>query len=246
MPPQELTFGDWNTDTATSTNIQITNNGDTFTLESQLQNNAVAQWDAQTLTANDGDTITNLPDSVGAFDLTDGSGLTYQANGINGNPSLLSNGSTDELGRNSFGQQFTQPYSISGIIKMETQNSTNQALIGFFDSGGGTSGTVWGDRTSGDRIIFSGSTLSGGAADTTVIAFVAVFNGASSVFNVDGVESTGDAGTREIANNMMRIGTDAGASSYANALHGEYVLYNAALDSTQRADEIDRLQTTWA
>lgn len=43
MPPQELTFGDWNSDTASSSNVDIASGGDTFTLAEVVPNSSVAR-----------------------------------------------------------------------------------------------------------------------------------------------------------------------------------------------------------
>ena len=69
MPPQELTFGDWNSDTATSTNIDI--QGDTFTLATT----AITSFEGD-LSAFSGDTGAFETTTAQAYDGTQSLGKT--------------------------------------------------------------------------------------------------------------------------------------------------------------------------
>ena len=198
---------------------------------------------------SDGDTITSLTDQIGSKDLTDGPGLTYDADGINGNPAARGNGVDQYLRRTSWGIDRDLPVTVSGVF--QRNSTTGFGIHVGWESGvsGKVSCAVYPDRddVSNTFDIYSGQALNDGGSDNNAHAYVAVFDGANSVFNVDGTEYTGGSGGRAIgANEEMAIGANPdGSQNYLDGWNGEVVLTPERLDSSQRAEEINRLQELW-
>lgn len=67
MPPLELTYGDWTTDTAQSTNIDIASGGDTFELATTIPDSGVSRWEFEQ----------DVTDSWGSNDGTDNTSAGY-------------------------------------------------------------------------------------------------------------------------------------------------------------------------
>jgi hypothetical protein len=199
---------------------------------------------------SDGDRINTLTDQIGSKDLTDGAGLDYTASAINGYPAAFSDGVDDGLGLDSWGDSYSLPYTVSGVFQRVEDTGFGIHVCWRGGASGSLAGGVYPSRSdygSSTFDLFNGTALNGPNADNNPHAYVAVFDGVDSVFNVDGTEFTGDAGTVPIdTNGPMRIGKDSrNSTGYTKAYHGEVVLTPERFDSAQRDDEIARLKDEW-
>lgn len=93
--------------------------------------------------------------------------------------------------------------------------------------------------------IFAGTLLTSGTAATTgVHTLIAVFDGASSALYVDGTEVvSGDAGAQAL--DRVVLGAEADGTDDPDVEMVEVLLYDRALDATERSDLLDYFDTTY-
>jgi hypothetical protein len=185
-PPQELSFGDWNSDTATSTNVDI--QGDTFTLEQTLPDTAVIHFNAQNLSGySDGDTVTTWPDDANGNDAT-GEG-TYRASAINGNPAVEHDGSNDGF-TGSLSTSYSQP-NVLYVVMLADQKHDGRLMHGDPNANNldfSTGNDAW--------LYFSGNVQTGSSTISRQLLTVR-FDGANSLIREDGTQTnSGDAGAQ--------------------------------------------------
>lgn len=217
-----------------------------FGLPVDIPDSVVAQYDAQQLNLNDQDRITSWDDPINGYTLTDGPGLDYVSEGLNGHPSAFADGTDDTLGLDSWLVDLTQPITISGAVELLSTDGDQQQIHGWEDGSGSTALGHYIDGGSGDRFLFSGTTLDGGAVDTEVVIYVAVFDGANSIFLDNGTEYAGDAGSRDgTSGGAMRLGAAQNETRHTHAHIGEIAVHDTGLDATARDDEYQRLLSKW-
>jgi hypothetical protein len=130
---------------------------------------------------------------------------------------------------------------------MLNQNQSGNNVHVAVEGSAGAS-AIYSDTGDGKFRQYSGGSLNDGTQDKNPHAYVAVFDGANSVFNVDGTEYTGDPGSRDVSSGgYFTVGAVDPSQSigHTNAYHGEVVFTPERLDSTQRDNEIARLKNEW-
>jgi len=130
----------------------------------------------------------------------------------------------------------SQPVTLSTVAK-RTGNFTNTQGIWGGVSRGAEFGV--GANTLG---VYGGTDLLATAADNTWHALQGVMNSTSSVINIDGTDTTGDAGTG-YPNTFWLIGQF--GSSFLDGDFREGGAWDAAWDATQRDDVTANQQTFW-
>jgi len=203
-----------------------------------------SRWDPRELSATDGDRITTLPDLQGVNDMSAGNGADYEANGINGNPALLFDGSTDVLAVDAWDVQINQPFTIAAIAQRNGTGGGDEVVHDGAD--GGDSGFIaWNDG--GQYRIFSGNSVAGGSADQNLHVTVSVYDSTSSEIFLDGSSlASGDAGTRGIdpGTDFHMGGRQAGGGNNAfGGVIGEILFYDGIPDTSAVYNYLD---TEWS
>lgn len=215
-PPQELSFGDWDVDTASSTDVDISSDGDTFTLATTIP-------DSEDLHAHydfpQEDGAMPVTDQTGnGYDLTDGS-YTGVGTSINGVQAGDYDG-TDDATYTSF-SEVSQPTTVSLVIQLESTPGD------FFDGFSGASELIRARDSTGNFGAFAGSNFdSTFSSDTNAHIITVLFNGASSVFRIDGQNvASGDSGTNGL--DGVTLGSrGAGSQNHSDIRIGEVLVYS--------------------
>lgn len=133
-----------------------------------------------------------------------------------------------------------QPCTLYLLAKQATWTINDVLAAGFTTA----TGRIW-QRTATPTIaLFSGSATASNAnlAVDTYGAIAAVFNGASSVLQVNmTTPTTGDAGAANLAG--LTLGADGAPASYGNVQVKEFMAFAAAHDANQRAAVIAYLRS---
>ena len=197
-----------------------------------IPDSAVAQYDAQAISASDGDAITTWEDQIGSND-ADGGSPIYRENGIGGFPSLEFDGSNDRFGTN---LSLSQPYTYIAVVDLFDASETKRIL----------------DRDSGDSvlffttdgwILFAGDSITGSSDDSKQL-LVGVFDGGDSLLREDGTETaSGDVGSGSPTD--IEIGAAATGANYWDGYIGEIMIYNDVLTSAEIGSEEERLSDKW-
>jgi len=175
--------------------------------------------------ANGSDVATWPDSSAQANNLTDGSGLnpTLQTNVQNGKPVVRFNGTNDRIADTGTDLGITQPNTVVIV-----GNQTSKATSGRFIDTGGTGRQIVGCNASGLFSIFASSSVTGAVDRSGAFhSFTGVFNGASSVGYVDGVqEFSGNPGSNGLG--FIVLGFDQGTTFLTGDL-AEICIYQGAL-----------------
>jgi hypothetical protein len=222
----------------TDSGIKAVNNK--ASLAPPLPPSAVHDYDAKTISANDGDSISSISDSIGNKDLS-GSGAIYDASSFNGNPSLSFSGGT---GLSATSYNLSQPYSIITILSYS--KGINGGAASFEGSGvnatlgdKGSDGLAWQGGFS--ALVMGSNTIQGNIVCTGTFSS----SGDASIYT-NGVE--GQFSSRSIPSfdfSDFSFGADNSGSTY-NGSVAELVVYNDNLDNTgNRQSEEQRLANKW-
>lgn len=91
-------------------------------------------------------------------------------------------------------------------------------------------------------ILFSGSSVTGGALDLSTHALIGIFNGASSSLKIDGgTPISGNAGTQGINDFVIGSAKGSGAAIGMNGLIGEFIVFNSSIS----AGDQTLIRTSW-
>lgn len=188
--------------------------------------------------------ITDAANAVSQWADYDGSGRNLlQATGASqpakqGDGTILLDGGTDFMKCAAF--VLIQPNTV--YLRMKQITWANNDYI--FDGELINSGVLYQGAVTPGLIVFAGSNgpASSGLAVDTWGSIAAVFNGASSVIQVNGTSSTA---ANPGAGNMggFTLGASANGTLCANVQVAEIIIYNVAHDATQRAAVIAYLDT---
>lgn len=239
MPPLELTYGDWNTDTATSTNINI--QGDTFTLATQIPDSAFAHYPADGLSTADGNILDPYPDAIGSLDLSASGNPLYRTNSQNGLATVELDG-TDDTYRSPTFTAVSQPFTIFVVCKMNSTSDDDRII----DTKGLTGGRIYFRQNSGSWEWFAGSfnTISYGSSDTNWHIHTLYADGSNSFARVDGTQYSLDIGSNGFE--ILHFGSDSSASDfYADMNVAEIVPCSAGLSTSDIESEEQRLSDKW-
>lgn len=189
--------------------------------------------------------ITSAASAVSGWADQSGNGRDYaQATGANqpdvtASGTILFNGSSDTLKTADF--TLAQPYTRYFRLKQVTWTDTDYIADGNTTNVGGIA-----QRGVTPAIdLFAGG--GGAAASNTALAvgawgsLCAVFNGASSVLQINDTTTTGDPGAS--AAGGLTLGASGGGTSPSNIEVAEEIVYSVAHDATQRADVIAYLNS---
>lgn len=237
-PPQELTFGDWNGDTASSSNVDI--QGDTFTLATAIPDSVVTHFDATELSGfNDGDTVSTWPDEADGNDATASGSPVYRPNAINNNPAIEFDGANDSydapVGVTS------QPYTFISIVANTGSNGID-AIVGTRSEP-----LVINEYSHDDDQwqMFAGGNNQTGSGDIGVNVVSARYDGSNSALREDGAETAaGDAGGNDI--DALNIGWSAiRTSRYWEGYIGLVEMHDVALTDSEIANREQTLADQW-
>lgn len=161
---------------------------------------------------------------------------TTTAKLINNNPTVYFNAD----GHMSTGATWSlaQPFTIFAIGQLSTVTAPAKGMYGRSDGSlflRALSGTVW--------EMNGGASLTGGTQNTALHYFTCQFNGASSLFRVDGTQVTTGSGSVDINGYNFYVGED-GASHYWTGPVGEVIVYPSAL-STANMQSVESYLTRW-
>jgi hypothetical protein len=135
----------------------------------------------------------------------------------------------------------TNPHSVVLVMNIVVPQTTGITTpSGSFITAGTDLGQLQTSTT--DLYVNAGTSLKVGTGlnVTGWRVIIISFNGASTVVNINGVEYTGNAGTLPRA--VFSLGFQRGAS-WSNMAVAEAILYQSALDATQRAALVTQLRT---
>ena len=138
--------------------------------------------DARSLSLSDGQSVDPWPDDENSNDLTAGTAPTFKSSIINNNPVVRFNG-TDQFLDNSY-SQLSEPV-VWGWVWID-QDPNNSNIRGFADSQ--TSGEAQLQNRDGNYGMFSGTLQSGGSPDTNAHISTVRWDGANSVWRIDGTQ----------------------------------------------------------
>lgn len=155
---------------------------------------------------------------------------TYQTNIKNGFPALLSN-ALDAVNLMTAALLVNMAFTAFGAFKWVNTNGGNAYLL---------------DTGSNGEIVASGNTLNAiqmyaGVSFQTVgvadwMSFIGVFNGASSLININGVETSGGNVGANVGNGTLTFGNFGSAgTSQLNGYCGTLGIYNRGLIAGERA-----------
>lgn len=140
----------------------------------------------------------------------------------------------------------TQPYTLSAVSE-RTSNFTTLQVASISPLNGSTGTSIYFNSTANQALFGAptfGSTFTATAADSNLHAFQAVANSTSSVLNVDGVETTGNAGSTA-ADNSFFLFTTANSHPLGNGLLVETGMWAVGFTSTQRTNVCKNEQAFW-
>jgi len=189
--------------------------------------NLVARFAARALNLSAGSAVTSWPVLEGSAggSFTIAGAPTYRTAGSV--QYVETDGVDDAL---SFVSARTQPFTT--VIVARTFSLTS-GLTMFGSTSGSTALSTIG-VTSGNFVAYAGSNLTGTAADYGWHVFSVAFNGASSVFRIDGVQvAAGNPGTNTSAG--VRHGANSTLASFFRVGVCESIHYTGAKDNTQLA-----------
>lgn len=204
---------------------------------------AIAAW----VTANSVTTIrvTKIYDQSGnAYHLENGTPeqrATLVLNVVNGKPALLFTSSASQVMTKSTGvAQLTQPFTFSHC-SVPNVGAGAGAVLAIYDGGSDIS-LVYYDN--GSALIHAGSGVGNTAADDTFHSVQGVLNGASSIINIDGTETTGlNAGTN-VCDTNIKMG-DNFFGAFFNGYVCEAGTWDAGFDGTQRSNMNANQEAYW-
>lgn len=204
----------------------------------------VAWYDASRITGlSDGAAVATWEDSSGnGNDLTQATaGLrpTYQTGELNGLPIVREDGSDDYMSVDFGASPASQPYSVYMVFRLHTLSGEQEDIVE-----GTTANTPEMSWNSGNNTAFiwaGGFDPIAFTVDTNFHVFGGVFDGVSSVLDLDGTETVVDAGTNAFSQ-VMEVG---GSVRKTPGDYAELVFYSAELTSAQRQQLRDYFSSKW-
>ena len=205
-----------------------------------IPDSAIAQYDAQALSGNDGDGLSTWPDEIGNNDITGGNPIIRDA-GINGNRSLEFDGVNDSLDI-SF-STISQPNTIISVVEFGKSDTTEDSFI--IDSESNSDHAVSQGRYE-KQSIEAGSLLRGAAVTQDPILITGIFDGSNSVIKENGSQqNTGDAGNNGLTGISVGINQSGNTDDMYQGYIGEIMVYESRLSSSEIDSEEQRLADKW-
>jgi hypothetical protein len=198
------------------------------------------EWDAQALSAADGDTIDPLPDQQGALDLPASGAPSYETTTNISEPAVFYDGTDDKYNASSFGGAEDGTISLGFVIEplrrntLESFMTINHSEIAVdlrLDNG------VW-NVTFPAVAEYTGGTY----ASNSTYAGVFVYDGSTAILDVGDTTPINISTSTSTDPVELQIGSDDGGR-YAN-FHSHYQsIYDDAKDSQTRQDIISGLES---
>lgn len=191
------------------------------TVESDINTLANGSLDAATLAAfivtHGASTVVTIYDKVGTADLTNATAAnqpTVTTNGPNSNyAATFASASSQVLGSSANFSAQAQPVFWYVLAKATTPGADQG--IWMQDSGSYTTGLLMDWLATGHAGFYGGTSFDGGALSSGNWHSVQLLaNGASSVSNIDGSETTGDVGTQGIPAFQLWLGAEIAAKFF--------------------------------
>lgn len=158
----------------------------------------------------------------------------YQSSGgANGKPYVQFNGSTQGLTR-VFGATISQPVTIFGVIRHNSNTAGNESLWGGINSDGSARSGVL-QRTAGTPGTWSvPASLSGGAANTNWNIHEIVYNNTASIYVVNGTVNNGTTNAHNLARFGLGFDDDGLFTDPADCGYEEFIMYTGAVSASDR------------
>jgi len=206
-----------------------------------IPDSAIAQYDATALSLSDQDTVSTWGDELGSADLSATTGSpTYLSDGINGNPSVATDG--DDLTVSSFG--VTPPYTVAVVTERKTGTQYGRL---WYDPADDYVRHEVRDLNNEHNIDASSNSITGWDAqnDRGEIHLIVV-DSSDSLFRANGVDRASGtiSGDEDLANFGLANGSGPTRRQY-KGWYGEVVVYDQALSSGEIAEEESRLSDKW-
>jgi len=194
------------------------------------------EYDATSLSATDGGTISTFFDGAGSADLSATGAPTYQANALNGNPVVRYDG-TDDFHHGDFTTAVSQPIEVFFVGQLLTLKQS-RLFDGNADEG------FFANNNTDDWAMFSGTLLTDGPSDTNPHIFTIRFDGANSQIRIDGIDQiTGDAGVTNITG--FTIGAKPDGTVPTNQNVGEVRQHDPTVGGYSRTEIESALSEKW-
>ena len=154
-----------------------------------------------------------------------------------GRPAIVG-GSTKNLDTGTLGASLAQPYSMY-VVAQRTSRRTNFNRALWRSS----VGEVGFNNAVNQAYIYGGSTLSAAASDAAFHIIAGTLSGVASKLRVDGIETTGDAGTGVATTQALSslAGTGGDTAAYLAGNETEAVVFNGALPTNVATIEASAL-----
>jgi len=211
-------------------------NGEEISIEvNEIPDSAIAHYDPMNISLSDGETITSITDETSeGNDLTGES--TYRESGINGNPSIEFDGSSDSFISDPITER-AHPWTA--FVVVDGGHGNFEGIVGFND----TSVTYVRNDSSNRWGIYAGEGLNGTTTNKRIIS--AVFDEDNSFIRENGSETaSGDAGSRPF--NIIGLGHRTSADrQYYSGLMGEVLICDERLSFSEIEQQENRLANKW-
>jgi len=159
---------------------------------------------------------------------------TYETAGLNGYPCFSTDGADDNLASLPAVVTINSPQTIAWLVRPTVALASGSS----FPVSMGPSTTAarfqWNSSTSLMMNAGVGLTLGNMSAGANHI-LIGVFNGTSSIGNLDGVETTGNAGSQAVQGRLALGSVSGGTSNFLSARFGPVLVYRGIADATMRA-----------
>lgn len=230
MPPLELTYGDWNQDTASSTNVDI--QGDTFTLATAQPPSGVSRWEfEQTLT-----------DSWDSNPWTDNTSAGYTTTAKYGSYAKAFDGADDYLSNADIVTE-TNAWTLSAWVYWA--GNSRGIIYSTDEDNNAPRGFQFRVDSDGTLFVFDGNAAynTTAAISTSTYQFVALAKAADGTFTVDvnGVRENFTGSFNDTTHSLYQ-----GARSGANVDNpfADYIDDGRYHDKQLSDAELDELRTT--
>lgn len=204
------------------------------------ENGLEHRYKAEDLALSDGNSVSTFTDITGTADLSATGSPTYRTGIINGKPVVRYDGADDfHQGTFTTISQPNETFLVAAARSTATGN--NEVLL---DGGSRLEQSLY-QTGSGDWTWRSGTANTDGTADTSFHLYDLQWDGASSVYRIDGTQiGTGDAGTNNLTG--LTLGAfAASAFSYGPYDIAEVFNYSNALSTSERGSLESYVETEY-
>lgn len=229
--------------------VEYKNRTDEYVRELVIsKNNAVPQstiahYDANEISASNGDNISTWNDILGNYDLNSGTAGTYRSNGINGNPAVEFTGS-EYLRWNNNVDFINRECCVMFVMKDPSPDDNNHIVS--FRENGESNGLIFRFRDSNRDVWLSQNGPTWNPPTTPSVNGINIQNKTDQEYDVrwNGNSRTGTR-NYEFPTVKMGVTADADGSLTANATIGEIIVCNSGLTDAEYNSQLNRLANKW-